>query len=191
VLEPLMQRRRSSQGFTIIELMLVIAVTAVVVTLAVPSMRDFMIRQRLKAINAELVNDLQFARSESITRSRPVRVTFRKNADMTCYTIHTRGLLGDCDCRQPVGTACPDLPELVEIKTVQVPRSTTVQVEPLDGTGNVVLFSGPKGLATPIEFQVNVQSSIGASLRTTTNALGRPQICSPGASLHGVVTCAE
>jgi len=186
-----MQRHRNSPGFTIIELMLVIAVTAVVVTLAVPSLRDFMIRQRLKAVNAELVNDLQFARSESITRSRAVRVTFRNNEAMTCYTIHTRGLLGDCDCRQPAGTVCPDLPELVEIKTVQVPRSTSVLVEPLDGIGNVVLFSGPKGLATPDAFQVGVQSPIGASLRTTTNALGRPQVCSPGASLHGVVACAE
>jgi type IV fimbrial biogenesis protein FimT len=186
-----MALQRRTPGFTIIELMLVIAVTAVVVTLAVPSMRDFMIRQRVKAVNSELVNDLQFARSESITRSRPVRVTFRQNEAMTCYAIHTRGLLGDCDCRQPAGSVCPELPELVEIKTVQVPRSTSVSVEPLDGIGNVVLFSGPKGLAAPNAFQIGVQSSIGASLRTTTNALGRPQVCSPGASLHGVVACSD
>jgi type IV fimbrial biogenesis protein FimT len=188
-----MRRRRNPSGFTIIELMLVIAVTAVVVTLAVPSLRDFMIRQRLKAVNAELVNDLQFARSESIARSRSVRVAFREDAAMTCYTIYTRGLLGDCDCRLPAGTACGNEPPpgLVEIKTVQVPRSTAVQVEPLDGMGNVVLFSGAKGLATPNAFQINVQSTIGASLRTTTNALGRPQVCSPGGTSTGIVACTE
>ena len=106
---------------------------------------------------------------------------------MTCYTIHT--LPGDCDCRQPAGSVCPELPELVEIKTVQVPRSTTVQIEPLEGNGNVLQFSGLRGQATPGNFQINVHSSLGAALRTTTNEWGRPQVCSPEASLHGVVPC--
>jgi type IV fimbrial biogenesis protein FimT len=189
LLEPLMRRGHCPQGLTIIELMVVVAVAAVVLTLAVPSLRDFMVRQRVKGINAELVNDLQFARSESITRSRPVRITFGQNETMSCYTVHTRGLLGDCDCLQPMGAACPDFPELVEIKTVQVPQSTTVSVEPLEGLGQVVLFSGPRGLASPGEFKVGVESSVSGKLRTTTNALGRPQVCTPDGSITGVATC--
>lgn len=185
-----MNRWRRSPGLTLIELMVVVAVAAVVLALAVPSMREFMVRQRVKAINAELVNDLQFARSESMTRSRPMRLTFRTdNASMTCYTIHTRGNLGDCDCRQPSGTACPNLPELVEIKTVQVPRSTTVTLVPPDAPGNVVFFYPPQGLANPSSFQVTVESSVSGKLRTSTNALGRPQVCSPNGSIGGVAAC--
>ena len=186
-----MSRRRHSPGLTLIELMVVVAVTAVLLALAVPSLREFMVRQRVKGINAELVNDLQFARSESLTRSRPVRVTFGSNESLTCYTIHTRGILGNCDCRQPTGSACPDLPELVEIKTVQVPRSTTALVRPLEGMGDVVLFSGPRGLASPSEYKALVESSVSGKLRTTTNAVGRPQVCSPDGSISGVAVCAD
>ena len=152
-------------------------------------MREFMVRQRVKAINSELVTDLQFARSESVTRSRPVRVRFRADESMTCYTIHTRGFLGDCDCLLPAGAVCPDFPELVEIKTVRVPRSTTVAIAPVDGAGEVVLFSGPRGLSSPDGYQVGIESPVGGKLRTSTNLLGRPQVCTPDGSVSGVASC--
>ena len=116
MLGALMQSPRSRRGLTIIELMVVVGVVAVLAALAAPSLRDFMARQRVAAINAELVTDLQFARSEAVSRNRDVYVTFRTDdragqPPMTCYTVHTRGTVGNCDCRKPLGTACPNLAE--------------------------------------------------------------------------------
>lgn len=187
-----MQPRQAMGGLTIIELMVVVAVTAVLVALAVPSLREFTVRQRVKAINAELVNDLQFARSEAISRNRAMRVTFHTHdLGMTCYTIHTRGTLGSCDCRKPVGTACEDFAALVEIKTVQVPRSTTVTLQPPAAPGDFLLFLEHQGLAVPGDFQVTIESSVGGrpKLQTSTNAVGRPQVCSPDGSMAGFTPC--
>lgn len=202
--------RRRVRGLTIIELMVVVLVVAVLTALAVPSLRDFMARQRVAAINAELVTDLQFARSEAISRNVTVRVQFRENDAMTCYTVHTSAVaLGTCDCRRPLGTACTaGIPGLSEIKTTQVPKSTGVTVRP-PGVApyNYVNFTEPRGLSNWRghavvddsndyvtnweDFKVSVESSISGKLRTATNLVGRPQVCSPDGSINGVGRCPE
>ncbi len=60
---------RRARGLTMVEMMVVVAIAAVILTLTAPSMRDFLARQRVAAINAELVTDLQLARSEAIARN--------------------------------------------------------------------------------------------------------------------------
>jgi type IV fimbrial biogenesis protein FimT len=193
------------RGLTMVEIMVVVAIAAVILTLTAPSMRDFLARQRVAAINAELVTDLQLARSEALARSREVYVTFRTDHDaLTCYTVHTLGTVGRCDCRRAIGSACDALPEVIEIKTVQVPRSTSVTLRPPDAPGNRVVFSRTQGLAAweghyasdPdyvadwADFPVGVESSRSGKLRTQVNIAGRPQVCSPDGSIRGAAACA-
>ncbi len=199
---------RPRRGVTVIEMMVVVAVLAIILALAVPSMRDFMSRQRVKAINAELVTDLQYARAEAVSRNRDVYVTFRMDdkagePPMTCYTVHTLGVVGDCDCRKPLGTACDAVPELIELKTVQVLRSTTVTLQAPDWPANRVGFSATRGLsfwnghlatsptyvADWLDYAVNVESSISGKLRSSAHITGRPQVCSPDGSINGVTPC--
>jgi prepilin-type N-terminal cleavage/methylation domain-containing protein len=149
---------RAARGVTVIEMMVVVVVAGVILALAVPSLRELLARQRVAAITAELVTDLQFARSEAVARSNDVAITFRDDdrpgqPTMTCYTVHTTGLTtGVCDCRKPLGTACLNslgLPRagLTEIKTTQVLRSTTVTLQPPVSPANQLTFSGTQGLA--------------------------------------------
>ena len=195
------------RGLTIIELMVVVGVVGVLAALAAPSLRDFMARQRVAAINAELVTDLQYARSEAVSRGLQMRVQFRENETMTCYTIHTFGLaLGNCNCLQPLGTACPSIAGLTEIKTTQVLKSTSVTVRPPGAFPyNYLVFTEQRGLANWRghagdladyvsnweDFQVTVQSSISGKLRTAVNLVGRPQVCSPDASMNGAPICPQ
>ena len=195
----MLERRHShgaspARGFTVIELMAVVVVAAVLLALAVPSLREFTARQRVKAINAELVTDVHFARSESVARKRTVVITFHSDdAQMTCYTIFdidtTPG--PECDCRKPLGSACDGVPLVTEIKTVQVPRSTSVTLQHPAAPAHSVSFREPQGLADPNDFRVTVASSISGKLRTATNVLGRPQACSPDGSIVGVPQCAD
>jgi type IV fimbrial biogenesis protein FimT len=181
-----------AQGFTVIELMAVVAVASVLLALAVPSLREFMARQRVKAINAELVTDVQFARSESVARKLKVAISFRTDDDqLTCYTIHDSTGTADaqCDCRKPLGTACDGVPKTAELKTVQVPRSTTVTLQPPEAPESFVWFNEPRGLSNRGDFLVAVESSVSGKLSTSINALGRPQVCSPGGSIGGVPQC--
>lgn len=61
--------RHNHFGFTVIEMMIAIAVLAVILTTAVPAMGDFMAQQRLTAGANHLVGHLQFARGQAISRN--------------------------------------------------------------------------------------------------------------------------
>lgn len=67
-------------GFTLIELMVTIAILAIVLTVAVPGFQDFVARNRLAAATNELVSALALARSEAVKRATRVTVS---SADWT------------------------------------------------------------------------------------------------------------
>ena len=63
---------RCARGFTLTELMIVVAVFAVLVTLALPSYNQFVRNQRVKTTSFELFSSLMQARSEAITRNASI-----------------------------------------------------------------------------------------------------------------------
>lgn len=75
-----------SAGFTLIELMVTIAVVAVLLGLAVPAFTDVVRRSRIANQTNSVVGALQYARGESATRGIPVSIC-AANADRTaCVT---------------------------------------------------------------------------------------------------------
>lgn len=62
------------RGFTLIELMTVLAIAGILLGLAVPSFRSFMASQRVKATSYELSATLLLARSEAIKRNVNVTI---------------------------------------------------------------------------------------------------------------------
>jgi prepilin-type N-terminal cleavage/methylation domain-containing protein len=68
-------KNRSSLGFTLIELMTVVAVLAIFIALAVPSFTDFFARARLRAASDAIVAMLANARVEAVKMDRDVIVS--------------------------------------------------------------------------------------------------------------------
>lgn len=62
------------RGFTLIELMVTLAVAAILVTVAAPSFRTFIQNGRITTQTNDLLADINFARSEAIRRSRLVGI---------------------------------------------------------------------------------------------------------------------
>jgi prepilin-type N-terminal cleavage/methylation domain-containing protein len=193
----MMQRERA---FTLIELLVAVAVAAIVLTLAVPSFNQFILRQRLKSINAQLITDLQLARSEAVTRGKISRVVFDSSSTLSCYSIFVLkpgSAPVRCDCKQGPGAAC-DPNTAIEIRTVQLPLALGVKVVTRAGVDPAIGFDPVNGglMTIPTDtrslqsapFQVDTELDDTHLMRTWLSPAGRPQVCSLGDS-YGAPAC--
>lgn len=82
--------RSKSTGFTLLELMVAIAVAAILITVSAPSFRSIIQNNRLVGQSNEMVTAFQVARSEALKRNRPVIIC--PSSDGTgCGTAWTDG----------------------------------------------------------------------------------------------------
>ena len=73
----------SSSGFTLIELMVTIAVLAIIVGIAAPSISTQLANQRVKSTTATLANALKEAKVESILLRQNVTVVYNNSTPKT------------------------------------------------------------------------------------------------------------
>ncbi|KUJ79649.1 hypothetical protein AWR36_014980 [Microbulbifer flavimaris] len=66
--------RASQAGFTLVELMMVVAILAIVMSIGVPSFNTMIKNNRLTAASNDVAGALHFARSEAVRRGRDVQV---------------------------------------------------------------------------------------------------------------------
>lgn len=190
---------KRNAGVTLIELLVVVALIGAILVLAAPAFRDMILMQRLRSINAELVTDMQFARSEAVSRREFIRVVFRSNTEATCYTVFTSPSNATrCDCRLGPQSACSS--GLVEVKTVLLPRSMGVVVRPTAAmTDNAFTFDWRTGslMNSPTDVDprpiegYHIESFIdnARKLNTRLNMAGRPLVCSPSGSTMTEAAC--
>lgn len=194
------RRLPARRGLTLIELMVVVALVAILAALAAPSFKRLIDVQRLRSISAALVTDLQFARSEAASRNERVFVRFDKTGGaLTCYVL----LSGDttkCNCNNQPGVNVCEVGGR-EIRTVQVERSLGIKVEipeaqsidtigfePATGRLLAIVLDVPQAATTP--FLIDSLLSDVGGLRVSLEVTGRPSICSPNGSIGGVAACA-
>lgn len=70
----------ASSGFTLIELMVTIAVLGIIVSIAAPNISNQLANQRVKSTTAILQNALREAKVESVIRRQPITLSFANNS---------------------------------------------------------------------------------------------------------------
>ncbi|MBF0610064.1 MAG: prepilin-type N-terminal cleavage/methylation domain-containing protein [Magnetococcales bacterium] len=78
-----MGKRRSQQGYTLVELMITLAVAGVMIAASAPLVTDILRTNRLTALSNQLIGTLGYARSEAIKRSSRVTMC-RSSSGSTC-----------------------------------------------------------------------------------------------------------
>ena len=78
-----------ARGASMVELMMGVAILAVVIKLAAPSFTEFISKSRLTSSVSTLVADLNYARGEAIMRNAPVIVCAKVANASSCATTPT------------------------------------------------------------------------------------------------------
>lgn len=150
----------AAQGFTLVEMVIVLVVGALLVGMAVPAFYGMMARMRLEGAFNELAGDLQYARAEALRRRETVAI--QVHADGSGYAVASATLT---------------------LKTVTLPSDVSFQAE------DPVSFDGLRGSAAGAA-QLNGRSLIdSAKLRVSVTAIGRVRLCTPDGSFGGYPSC--
>ena len=173
---------RHSRGVTLIEACTVIAITSVVVGATVPGMQGLIESRRLNGTATLLATDIQFARSEAVSRNRALRLSFHPSADGSCYVIHP-GNAAQCACSGSGAALCTGGAE--EIKTVHLRAADKVALQANVGS---VLFDPLHGTSTPTG-TLRLVASAGQEVRHVINVMGRVRSCTPLGAVAGYATC--
>lgn len=186
--------RSLQRGFTLIELMITIAVFVILVVLAVPSFVDNIDRRKIVDATEGLAKQVQQARMIAIQANRPITIVFDRADPQWCFGLTDQATC-DCrianDCQVPFShdlTIVPDNYETLTGSRAQYPDIAMIAAPAS------LRFEPSRGIrddpATALETLV-LNSPRGLEARIMVNAIGRVSTCSPAGSTNvlGMKTC--
>jgi type IV fimbrial biogenesis protein FimT len=196
----LMRRQR---GLTLVELMMTLAVVAILAALAVPSMGDIIARNRLKGAAERLKSELFQLRSEAIARNRTIRlsVTRANGGAEWCYGMR---IGASCVCHESItvndasycaidgvkrvvaGSGFPG----VHIISMSGVAATTSTINGQQYSTHPLSFTPLRGTATNSTIVLE-SATTGQQIRLVVSSVGRIKICSPSGAtkVEGYESC--
>lgn len=78
--------KKQMSGFTLLEVIITIAIVAILASMALPSLQDFVSSNRISSVNSRFQMALSYARSEAIKRGTNVSVCVSNTAQTACDT---------------------------------------------------------------------------------------------------------
>jgi prepilin-type N-terminal cleavage/methylation domain-containing protein len=165
-------------GFTLLELMVALAITAILGALATPSFSGLVARHRLQAAAHNLQADLVLARLEATRRGLTVHLSFQPGAQW-CYALSAGTPV---DCRHASAPA-PGSPLIRVVRGADQPGIALINATPmaLDASASATLQAVG---------QARFGNAEGQQLQVQLGRLGRASLCAPGLPVSGAPACA-
>jgi type IV fimbrial biogenesis protein FimT len=172
--------KHRARGLTLMELMVTVAILAILVALAVPSFNAFLAKGRLSGAAEALAQDLQLARSEALRRNDAVTISF-SSGTAWCYGSVVSATA--CNCTQ---TSCT-------LRRVDNSDYAGVTMSAVTFNSSAATFTARQGLANAgaVEFNHPHAGTLRVSLGTTgqSDPAGQVRICSTSGGLGHHPAC--
>jgi type IV fimbrial biogenesis protein FimT len=181
-------------GFTLIELMVTLAVLAILLVAAVPSFADFFDKYRLRGAVDDVVSAISNARAASVKADRDVNIAFGGTASAWCVGANGADdpsggnpvpAVEACDCTS--SSACLVGGERI---AVDVGKHAKVAV---NDVATSFTYNSKLGLIEPLGSATETFTSPTGKydMRLDVNALGQASVCVPSGkpAIAGVTSC--
>lgn len=176
------KKHRDVHGVTLIELMVYLAIAAILLTVATPVLLGWRGRTELVAATDLLRADMKMAMSVSAKQNEPVVMKFQVGAQSGewCYALYKGG---HCDCFQP--EVCSGVEALLQRSHTDF---TAVALTPAVVTGK---FTFQPNRRTVTAGNVQLTNSQGLGTKIVVSGYGRIRVCSPAGTGHvdGYASC--
>lgn len=170
------------RGLTLIELMVSIAILALLATAALPSFDAFLQRRQVLGLSSQLVTDLQLLRGLALARQEALRLTVRTPASGAggCYLVHT-GAAEACSCSgETMSCSGAEL-----LRGFALPADSRLRLR-----ANVasMRLDPRQGTVSPTG-SIEVVGGDGRALKHVVNLMGRVRLCASAGDWPGVSAC--
>ncbi len=163
-------------GFSLFELLITVAVLAIIGAIGVPSMLEAFERRNTTAAAEEIYSQIQLAKSESIARSQQVFMNIVDGADWAI------GFGSDQTCDPTDNAPVCTLPDLDNNNPI-THRLTSADRPNVNvtATTNQLTFTPQRGMVTGTTINITSQGNMGYAITITVGMLGQVSLCSPNA----------
>lgn len=164
-----------ARGFSVVEVMVTVAIVAIALSIAVPNFRNWTANTTVKGQAEAVLNGLQFARSEALRRNTKIKFTLTGGTGwkVGCVTIQ-----GDLN-----GDGVPDCPATIQEKISGEAGTASIAVLPLGAstaTFNSIGMITANADASPTLTQFDFSATAATrNPRVVLSAGGQARQCDP------------
>lgn len=150
------------KGFTLIELMVVVAIVSILLALAIPSFTETLARRRIEGVSNELNADLQYVKTQAVNNNADVSLI----TNTTGYVIS--GITSDGN---------------IVYKTLVLNSNLTI-TQPV-----TITYNAFRAFPTTAAVLTIGSSQTTASLKISAQTTGRILTCTPSGMMIGYTAC--
>lgn len=175
---------RRQEGFSLVELMIALAVFGLLMALALPAYQAFIQNTRIRTTAESILNGLQLARAEAVKRNASVQFVLGANSDWSVGCLPP--VVADND-----GDGEPDCPAILQSRPTSDGASSSILVTPIPAGKTQVVFSNLGVVSSTVNTftQVNIDVSTSVLPSTESRDLsivigtgGNARMCDPNVS---------